>query len=407
MLLSWNFLELGAQVLSQASTWLVGVALRTNMYAQSEHGWSMFFKRYLAKMLFGPSGFATGGVSVPLACGARCIYARFGTVLADGDGHRMTWQWRGASGLKPCMLHYNVWKKGSDAAWRDDGGVEITCADYGKFKCWSTAKFEAAIDMLLEAKRQVARRELTQQSYTTLTSAYGFAPSEEGVLADLRLRPYVKPMLQMQYDWVHSVLQDGLLSVDAWQILKSLHDKDRQSFKKLDAHFTSGWEWPYDASRRGMSKHVLKSAFSQSSVNAARDADRLKTPASSMLLVYSLLRHYILDDNGGAQATALELASFEAACRCVDILLLTKRGILTCREASPKLQEAVKSHLEAHIRAYGCDSVKPKHHWLADIAEGSWRVPAIRAPQHVGLHSFMPCAARIALCCPHAFERVR
>jgi hypothetical protein len=39
------------------------------------------------------------------------LFARLTNLLSDGDGLRMAFDWKGASSLKPCFKHYNVFKK--------------------------------------------------------------------------------------------------------------------------------------------------------------------------------------------------------------------------------------------------------------------------------------------------------
>ena len=41
----------------------------------------------------------------------KLLFAKLGNVLADGEGHMMAFDWKGASALKPCLRHFNVYKK--------------------------------------------------------------------------------------------------------------------------------------------------------------------------------------------------------------------------------------------------------------------------------------------------------
>ena len=66
---------------------------------------------FLEHFLVHPCGLAAGGVPVELDDGPRMIQARLSNVLADGEGHMVAWDWKGAGALKACVKHANVLEK--------------------------------------------------------------------------------------------------------------------------------------------------------------------------------------------------------------------------------------------------------------------------------------------------------
>lgn len=74
-------------------------------------GWPHCLRIFLRHFLMGLPGLATSGVALALDGGDVMLHARFAASLADGDGHAKALDWKGASGLKPCFRHYNVYKK--------------------------------------------------------------------------------------------------------------------------------------------------------------------------------------------------------------------------------------------------------------------------------------------------------
>ena len=65
----------------------------------------------LEQLLVADVGLATSGWCLSLAGPQRLLFAELSNLLTDGDGHRMALDWKGASSIKPCIKHYNVFKK--------------------------------------------------------------------------------------------------------------------------------------------------------------------------------------------------------------------------------------------------------------------------------------------------------
>ena len=65
-------------------------------------GWSAMLRVLLEHLFLGDLGLATVGLP---------FFAAITNILADGDGFRHAYDWRGASSLKPCLVHHNVVKK--------------------------------------------------------------------------------------------------------------------------------------------------------------------------------------------------------------------------------------------------------------------------------------------------------
>ena len=93
----------------------------------------------------------------------------------------------------------------------------------------------------------------------------------------------------------------------------------------------------------------------------------VKCSASELLGLHSLLRHFVQTRIGAPPGIEKELASFAAACRCIDLLQLAKRGVADSGEAADELARASAEHLELHKEAYGTAHIRPKHHWVLDV----------------------------------------
>lgn len=115
MVLSFTFVELGQHLMSRAAAWQTPVCIRTSIMNKVQGGWANLLRLYLRRQLFGPSGLAGAGLPLELADGTVVpLFAKLHAVLADGDGLRIGFDWRGHSSLKPCLRHFNVFKKELD-----------------------------------------------------------------------------------------------------------------------------------------------------------------------------------------------------------------------------------------------------------------------------------------------------
>lgn len=111
MVLSFTFLELGQEAMSSGMAWLTPVCLRSNVINDVEGGWANCFRLYLRRQLLELPGLSSSGVAITVHGEQVLLHAKLFAVLSDGDGHQKAWDWKGASSLKPCLKHYNVYKK--------------------------------------------------------------------------------------------------------------------------------------------------------------------------------------------------------------------------------------------------------------------------------------------------------
>ena len=112
MVLSVSFLELGQASLTQGHAWVtIATARATGVIDSVVGGWSGMLRRIAENLLLGPHGLATAGLPLRIGGLPSLLYGKLTNILADGDGLRQGLDWRGASGLKPCIKHFNVFKK--------------------------------------------------------------------------------------------------------------------------------------------------------------------------------------------------------------------------------------------------------------------------------------------------------
>ena len=77
-----------------------------------------------------------------------------------------------------------------------------------------------------------------------------------------------------------------------------------------------------------------------------------------------------------------------------------KFGRVRLSTACKDLRSLLQRHLEAHLRCYGTGNVKPKHHWMFDVAEGLERDAAEGVDAFVDMFAIerlhLRCKRRVA-----------
>jgi len=107
-----------------------GAGVRQEVKREIDGGYSRVLRDLLRYVLYSPTGFEQGGVVIPVLGVQRVLRAKLQALLADGEGLQETFQFKGASGLRPCLRHANVVMLGSDLAGRSRSLVEVSCSDY-------------------------------------------------------------------------------------------------------------------------------------------------------------------------------------------------------------------------------------------------------------------------------------
>lgn len=364
--LIYSFAELGAHVLSLTMAWMMPVTFRHTQLMLVDGGWSRVFCLILRKLFMAGESFGTSGVAVMINGQPRNIYATLHWILADGDGHRQTMCWKGAGGLKPCLIHSNVLSKGHATLASLPDHVDICCPDQTKFKCRTSADFARSAEITRQAHALRQAGVLTQELYKHIEMSEGLTFSALGLPWDEELLAHVDVNSAIAMDWVHSALQQGSVNVEVMLLLDACQSIG-QSFAQVEA-FLKRPDWQYPT-HRGNKMKSLHRVFSEWRISD-KDAERkVRCNASELLSLYGLIRNFVQTEVGTSHAElAPQLASFFACCDVIDVFLSVKRGEIAMQTGVDRLDNALSGHMRLHIAAYGTDYILPKHHWLFDVA---------------------------------------
>jgi len=367
MVLSSSFEELGESILSFDVAWATTSIIRHTVLQDVSGGWSNALRLLLKHMFLGTHGLQTTGFPITVEGHVvAVIFAKLRWLFSDGDGLRAGLDWKGAAGIKPCFMHWNVLSKNSDLL-RGDGAdeyVDITCYDVNRFRCWSPDELYSTIDMLVAARSRVVAGTMYHNRLANLEKTCGFNANPHCILADVNLRSRMDVFSSCLYDWMHSALQNGVVTEEMYLYTQACGSVGHGTVG-LEAFIRGDWQFPFSNRAKGQGLYHIFDKFRS---RASDKAERLKASASEMLGVYGLIRHWAAAIVGDVDAISPQRRSFEAACAVIDIILQAKRGIINASEASDMLVAAVSRHLRLHIEAYGDAHLKPKHHWLLDFA---------------------------------------
>lgn len=256
----------------------------------------------------------------------------------------------------------SVQRQGSDLAHRQPDCCEITCSDVGQFRKYKPADYERIAKFLCGGSDMVAAGTMTRTRFGELETATGFRSNPHS----LSLSPILRDLIQLPdvitYDWVHSALQQGVMTLEVEAMLSSTR-VERADLQR----FLANAEWAFPQSTKMKAKGLHK-VFDARRV-ASDEPEKIKASCSELLGLYGVLRVYFAMKFDAAPEFEQELASFRALCEAVDLILMCKRGLTHVLEAVPKLRAALQKHLELHRACYGDRYVRPKHHWLLDTVE--------------------------------------
>ena len=353
MAISFTFAELGRDAWYDEKQWLSPAFCRHNMAVSVEGGYSHMFRRFLRHMLLGSSSFTLAGVPIPLPGGRTVLlFAKLARILADGEGLAIFYEWRGAGSIRCCLRHFNV----TTASLAQGGFVGVSCHDPAKFQSYTKADFRQIAATVVDATARNDDGRLSDALYEKTKKAVGFNCSELGVLHDGELAEVADFAQAITFDWVHTLLQDGVITDEVQALLVT----SGITIERLREWLLQDWRFPRHLQVKGSNLYAV---FEDKRSSEAR----IRHNCSEMLGLYTLLRFYVETEVPISAALAKARQSFMAACTLVDCILAFKRGHDTFTVDS--LDRIASRWMKAHVEAYGTELLKPKSHYVFDVCE--------------------------------------
>ena len=168
-------------------------------------------------------------------------------LISDGGGFQQAIGWRGASGLRPCIIHSNIVKKGSDLVGRTQGYVEVSNTDPTRLHQTTITEFEQCCDLVAETHSRFVARTLPRLGmYEEILKCEAQNYIEGGLAFDRRLR-VLAWLACVIVDWVHTMLQDGVFTVEAWLMINAMQLRG----EVLRRFLQQAWEFPCCKKKKG------------------------------------------------------------------------------------------------------------------------------------------------------------
>mgnify|MGYP006251117275 CR=1 FL=1 len=136
----------------------------------------------------------------------------------------------------------------------------------------------------------------------------------------------MKPTEIVTVDWMHSLLQDGMLTVDAFLFLQAAGI----TYSRLEHYLKADWIFP-KSHHNNIKPYTI---FNSMRARSHSEAGKLRCQASELLNVYGLIRHFVQTRVPDEPGLHVKRASFLAACSVVDIILEAKYGRMPFAQAN-------------------------------------------------------------------------
>ncbi|CAE7738570.1 unnamed protein product [Symbiodinium sp. CCMP2592] len=339
-----SFLEFDAEGRCQENLWFPLNLTRSSVVNKIQGGLSA-----LTHILVSSESFLNlqSGCLLNMPTGERVMFfAKLHTVVADEAALKSMYDFKGSSGTLVCPLCANITSKThGDLPANDHSGElhDISCIDSNLF-------VRRTDNQIFTAQALLARRQpmLSKKDFALLESSMGLNFNPSGVLAHKSM-PLVKCLM---WDWMHCYVVSVLLHVEASLLLPLLHVQGA-TFQVIQS-FISEYEWPHNLKNR---RREILHLFDKRS-----KPSEFKAGASQCITVYPLLRLFLLTHHFDTMDDELRrcIRSFMKICMVLDLLLECNR---TGNLSADELENAIRAHSQAFLKAYGEQHCIPKFHY--------------------------------------------
>ena len=197
--------------------------------------------------------------------------------------------------------------------WAGDGFVSVESSDVAAFALHSDETLWKNADALAQlAARRHTKAELEQEEKIS-----GLCWHADGILWELSLRPFVKPISCSMNDWCHVFLVSGIAQIEMWLFLE--HAADVANLQFSDVHdYLQAYHWP------AACHNPPRCCFNVARAKPCAEAGKFKCGASEFLNLFPVLQRMV-EQLGLRDVMGLEVESLFVVCRILDVLMGSAR----------------------------------------------------------------------------------
>ena len=350
MAIYWTFRELPEYLRHRVPGWFPFGFLRQTQMNQVVGGISSLASRVL-RVFFSPNSF-----NFQLGC--RCVVngkdvyirADLGGILADEKGLKQVLDVKGSSGTKPCLMCKNMTSKHKDLSGHHYFNG-LHCCRYAPLDRHSDESFYEMVDLLLERQPHVKKGELKK-----LSQVLGINFSNEGLLFQSDLRPLIKPVTGVFWDWMHVLVSGGLADVELGLftgciVAEGIQVSQMERFVLQFRGFKGG----------SFGKNFLTKRLTG-------DGSAYHGFAGELLSLLPIIRIFAETVLKPAGILPQHIACYHLLCDIVEIMGLGDRAV----QYVAVLRATIEKHHELYVAIYGKEACQPKFHYtmhLPDVLE--------------------------------------
>ena len=349
----WSFLEFGANALCREEAWFCICAEYSGTVNQLSAGLSQLIAA-LIKVFFDPDGdnFATTGMSLPFDGEDIRLWAQLTGLIQDGGAHKSTFHSRGDGASKFCLLCQNLFSQESKLVEEDGSGI-LAC---------NVLKCKDLVPATGKGLRKVARYlerhagTCTADEFVEKQQALGMTYHPRAILLDRSFDSLFDPVKIYMHDWMHCLFVDGVFNLCLYLLLETMLCLGHSGIYDLWSDYLAEWVWPM----RITSAH-LHEIFSADRKKSHRDAKHIKCQASDGLSISGVAAlwclNFLLKLDGRCKP---QVDAFVALVDVIDLIMATYRMDVPAAQ----LLAVVENFLDLFKKAWGCEWMIPKFHWL-------------------------------------------
>ena len=355
----FSFLELGMRALAHEEAWVTLAVVREDMVRKLPDGNATLASECLDAFYNPKHDISRSGCNVTLSNGTRIrIVARVGIILADALAFKEILACKGHGGHKPCFLCMNCTHHKPAGGGVPFHEVQPWCkplyeTDFNKF-----VKYDASIpaQSIRGTVRQLHcyKATLSNDEFDDKAMQFGWLFAPTGMIMQDRFGLAIERCTM--FDWAHVYVCDGVLTDEVGMCMQVFrHARDRQTSWEELGVYAAKFSVPCGRN--------VTSLFTDKKIRSHVAAHSFSSTASELLTLVPILLRYF-------QHVVLPRGRHLNACRslmaCLRVVMILQA--CKCGAVTPDvLQDAITTHMQLFIIAYGSDAVKPKHHYALHL----------------------------------------